>query len=62
MGGHTIEGVHQGITGDGRASTAGGSSEEMMLANLVTAHQVLDRFVSRKVNGVRRAYQIDISW
>lgn len=55
MGGHTIEGVHQGITGDGRASTASGSSEKMMLANLVTAHQVLDRFVSRKVNGVRRA-------
>jgi hypothetical protein len=55
MGGHTVKGVHQGITGDCRASTASSSSEEVMLANLVTAHQVLDSFVSRKVNGVRRA-------
>lgn len=53
MGGHTVKGIHEGITGDGRASTASSSSEEMMLANLVTAHQVLDSLVSRKVNSVR---------
>jgi hypothetical protein len=51
----TIEGVHQGIAGNGRACTAGGGGEWMVDAGLVPAHKVLHRLIRRKVDGMRRA-------
>jgi len=52
---HTIKGVHQSITGDSGASTAGGSREGVVLAGLVSAHEVLDGLIRREVNRMRRS-------
>lgn len=51
----TIKGVHEGIARDGCSSATRRSSQGVVHTSLVASHGMLDSFVRRKVNSMRRS-------